>query len=203
MASPLPSNILIIGATGAIGRHITDAIVTAEPPIAQRVSILTSPETVSNPAKQDLLSSWTARGLTVLTGDLGNIADVTKAYDGVDTVISCLGRGAILRQIKLLELAEQSQSVQWFFPSEYGTDIEYDASSANEIPHQGKLEVRKFIREHVSRVKCTYLVTGPYIDMFVNIPSKEPEAGGFDVSSRRAVVVGSGDDPVGFTSMPE
>ncbi|KAI8965234.1 NAD(P)-binding protein [Daldinia sp. FL1419] len=202
MANELPSNILIIGGTGNIGKHITDAILLAEPRVGRQVSIFTSPATLSNPDKQALLSSWKSRGLSVIAGDLNNAADVRNAYNGVDTVISCLGRNALASQIELLKIAEES-NVRWFFPSEYGTDVEYDASSKDEKPHQNKLRVREFIRENLKKVKCTYVVTGPYPEMYLVLAPVAPEAGGYDVESRKAVVIGSGDDKVGFTSMPD
>jgi hypothetical protein len=139
----------------------------------------------------------------VVTGDINNGDHVSRAYDGVDVVVSCLGRNALVSQIQLLRLAEESSSVNWFFPSEYGTDIEYDASSKDEIPHQNKLKVREFIRNSIKRLKCTYLVTGPYIDMYLNFVPGVEALGGYDVRSRKAVIVGTGDDAVGFTSMPE
>ncbi|OTA54784.1 NAD(P)-binding protein [Hypoxylon sp. EC38] len=203
MATQLPSKILIIGATGNIGKYITNAIVSAKPPIAQQISIFTSQATASNPSKQALLTSWKSQGVTVVTGDLSNADDVKKAYSGIDTVISCLGRNALLRQIELLKLAEESKDVQWFFPSEYGTDIEYDASSKDEKPHQNKLRVREFIRDNLNRVQCTYVVTGPYIDMFLPLVPVAEDAGGFDTKSKRAVVIGSGDEKIGFTTMPD
>ncbi|KAI1808816.1 NAD(P)-binding protein [Daldinia bambusicola] len=202
MASQLPSNILIFGATGNIGKYITGAIISAEPKVGRHVSIFTSPATASNPDKQALLSPWKSRGLSVITGDLSNVDDVRNSYKGIDTVISCLGRNALASQIELLKLAEES-GVQWFFPSEYGTDIEYDASSKDEKPHQNKLRVREYIRENLKKVKCTYVVTGPYTEMYLTLAPVAKEAGGYDVKSKKAVVIGSGDDKVGFTSMPD
>ncbi|OTB00965.1 hypothetical protein M426DRAFT_323854 [Hypoxylon sp. CI-4A] len=203
MAAQLPSKLLIIGATGTIGKYITNAIVTAEPRIAPQISIFTSQATTADSGKQSLLSSWKSKGLSVITGDLTNANDVRRAYEGIDTVVSCLGRNTLANQIELLKLAEESKDVQWFFPSEYGTDIEYDASSKDEKPHQNKLRVREFIRDNVKRVKCTYVVTGPYTEMYFRLPSGAEEAGGYDIKSKRAVVIGSGDDKVGFTSMPD
>ncbi|KAI1747807.1 hypothetical protein F4782DRAFT_519941 [Xylaria castorea] len=199
----LPFNILIFGGTGAIGKHITNAIVSAEASPGYSISIFTSDATASSPEKASLLSPWKSQGLRVVTGNINNAQDVSRAYEGVDVVVSCLGRDALTLQIELVRLAEESASVKWFFPSEYGTDIEYDASSKDEKPHQNKLKVRDFIRNNVKRLQCTYLVTGPYIDMyFTLIPSAEA-LGGYDVHSKRAVVVGSGNDAVGFTSMPD
>ena len=149
------------------------------------------------------MSSWKSQGLVVIEGDLHNADHITKAYQGVDTVISAVGRDGLLEQIELLRLAEASNTVQWFFPSEYGTDIEYDASSAVEKPHQIKLKVRSFIHGNIKRVKVTYMVTGPYIDMFFRLVPGHEAPGGFDHSLKKAVVIGSGNERVGFTSMPE
>lgn len=138
---------------------------------------------------------------------------------GVDTVISALGRNTILEQISLLRLATTHPTVSWFFPSEYGTDIEFGPSSPVEKPHQNKLKVRKYIRENIydeksgkvmtdggdAGLKVTYLVTGPYADMFYNLIRNGGEgAGGYDVTAKKAVLVGeSGDGKVALTTMKE
>ncbi|KAI1121162.1 hypothetical protein F5Y10DRAFT_256925 [Nemania abortiva] len=202
MAS-LPFTILIFGGTGAIGKHITDAIVSAGVSPGHSISLFTSEATASSPAKEALLSPWKSKGLRVVTGDISNADDVSRAYEGVDVVVSCLGRNALAPQIELIRLAEASGSVKWFFPSEYGTDIEYDHTSKDEKPHQHKLRVREFIRDNVKRVQCTYLVTGPYIDMYLTLLPGVEAVGGYDVRARKAVVVGTGKEEVGFTSMPD
>lgn len=203
MATQLPSKLLIIGATGNIGKHIANAVIFAEPRIASQILVLTSLATASSPEKQTLLSSWKSQGVSVITGDISSADDVRNAYSGVDTVISCLGRNAIASQIELLKLAEASKDVKWFFPSEYGTDIEYNASSKDEEPHQNKLRVREFIRDDVKRIKCTYIVTGPYPEMYLTLSPAAPEAGGFDLKSKKAIIVESGEGKIGFTSMPD
>ncbi|ORY68949.1 NmrA-like family protein [Pseudomassariella vexata] len=206
MASQLPSKILIIGSTGVIGKYITAAILSAKGasiPSLSSVSILTSASTVSNPDKESLLSTWKSKGLSVITGDIHNADDVGKAYTGIDTVVSCLGRGGLLEQIDLLKWAEESDSVKWFFPSEYGTDIEYDESSNDEKPHQNKLKVRKYIRENLKKVKVTYVVTGPYLEMYLFKKPGLDVAGGFDAGKKDAVLVGDGEGKIGVTTMPD
>lgn len=116
-----------------------------------------------------------------------------------DTVISALGRNAILTQIPLVKLAEASSSIQFFYPSEYGTDIEYDTSSPSEKPHQLKLQVRKYIRENTKKLSVTYLVTGPYSDLFFGL-SPESRAGSFDVRAKKATLLGTGEERVSFTT---
>lgn len=201
--SSLPFNILIFGGTGAIGKHITSAILSAKASPGHTITLFTSESTVSNLDKQALLSSWKSQGLHVVTGDINNADDVTRTYQGIDVVVSALGRNSLLPQTELIRLAEQSASVRWFFPSEYGTDIEYDATSKDEKPHENKLKVRAFIRDEITKVQCTYLVTGPYIDMYLSLLPGVEAIGGYDVGAKKAVVVGSGDGAVGFTSMPE
>lgn len=105
-----------------------------------------------------------------------------------------------MTQIPLLKLAEASSSIKYFYPSEYGTDIEYGPKSPNEKPHQLKLQVRKFIRENVKKLKITYLVTGPYSDLFI-APNKDPRIGSFDPKGKKATLLGTGEEKVSFTTM--
>lgn len=210
--SPVPGNVLIVGATGVIGRYITDAIIASG--AALQVTVFTSPTTASAPAgspKHALISRWRAEGVQLVEGDINDRDDIRRAYRGQNTVVSALGRDSLLSQIELLRVAEEdsqagSGSVQWFIPSEFGTDIEYDAAkSPHEKPHQNKLKVRAFVREHVKKLKVTYVVTGPYIDMFLALsPVAEAQAnGGYDVKTKKAVVVEDGEGRIGFTTMPE
>ena len=201
MASFAPSKVLVFGGTGQIGAYITEALLSATPHFP-RIAIFTSEETARS--KDALLSGWKSRGLEVITGDVRDKAQVQAAYaDGVDTVVSAVGRNVLLHQKDLIRWAEESGSVRWFFPSEYGTDIEYGPKSAGEKPHQAKLEVRRFVRDEVKRVKTTFLVTGPYSDMYLNFLPSLQEAGGFDVKERRAVLLEDGEGKVGFTTMRE
>jgi nucleoside-diphosphate-sugar epimerase len=121
---------------------------------------------------------------------------------GYDTVISALGRNAILAQIPLVKVAESSSSIKFFYASEYGTDIKYNASSASEKPHQLKLQVRKYINEHTQKLAVTYLVTGPYSDLYFG-RGFEPKAGTFNAKEQEATLLGTGEEKVSFTSMKD
>jgi NAD(P)-dependent dehydrogenase (short-subunit alcohol dehydrogenase family) len=198
-----PSKILIFGATGQIGAYITEALLSADPPFPH-VAAFTSEATARD--KAALLSRWRSRGLSVITGDVTDKAQVQAAYaTGVDTVVSAVGRGVLLHQTELARWADEQEggSVRWFLPSEYGTDIEYGPESAKERPHQAKLAVRKFLREEVRRVRSTFVVTGPYADMFFTLAPGLVEAGGFEVGKRRAVLLEDGNGKVGLTTRPE
>ena len=202
MASLKASNILIFGATGFIGTFITEAVIAAQPAF-NHVTIFTSTNTVNT--KGELLDKWKRAGnVTVVVGDVDSEADVSAAYKdhNIDTVISAFGRGAIAKQIELIRWADKSDTVKWFFPSEYGTDIEYGPQSKGEKPHQQKLKVRKFIREEVKDVQVTYVVTGPYFESWVERPQGIEIGTGFDVAKKEAWLV-EPDGKVGFTTMPE
>lgn len=54
------------------------------------------------------------------------------------------------------------------------------------------------------KLKITYLVTGPYSDLYVGKMSGEAEkTGTFDVQEKRAVLLGTGKDKVSFTTMKD
>jgi FlaA1/EpsC-like NDP-sugar epimerase len=72
-------NILVIGATGAIGKPIFNQILLAKSSF-DRVALLTSQNTVSSKAAE--LEALKKRGAEVLVGDLSNEDDVKKAYKG-------------------------------------------------------------------------------------------------------------------------
>lgn len=112
--------------------------------------------------------------------------------------------------------------MKYFFPSEFGTDVEYDETSAHEIPHQRKLRVRALLREISStststsktgnnddcnnHLEYTYIVTGPYADadrsLYLSAQPPEKEAWGtFDVHRKRAVLLGDGNGKISLTTM--
>ncbi|KAL5085816.1 hypothetical protein Trisim1_009887 [Trichoderma cf. simile WF8] len=200
MAIFQPSHILILGPTGNVGKAIMDAIVNASPAFP-KVSILTSKETAAN--KSDLIDGWKSSGVSVVLGDVTNPQDIETAYSGVDTVISCLGRGALEAQKELIRLAEASPTVRWFFPSEFGTDPEHNERSAQEKPHQTKLAIRKFIRENTKQLNVTYLIVGPYFDMWVDQRKWSDGLGGVDVVGREAILTGVGNTKIGFTTLKD
>ncbi|KAM7194224.1 hypothetical protein V8F33_007370 [Rhypophila sp. PSN 637] len=198
MSSFSPKKILIFGGTGTIGKYITTSLLRAKPAFDQ-VILFTSPNGAAT--KKDLLSKWEKDGLSIIVGNLESEADVRAAYQGVDTVISAVGRGGLQHQVDLLRWAEQSESVQWFLPSEFGTDIEHNDKSPNEKTHQLKLKTRKYIKEHIKRLNITYVVTGPYFDMWVHTVPGLELAGGFNPETKEAYILGDGEGKVGFCTM--
>ncbi len=216
-----PTNILVFGATGVIGEPIVDELARQKANSFGRVAIFTSPGTLER--KADTIDKFRANGVEVLVGDIGDDDQVRQALSGrqpggqsrtgsspssssavpFDTVVSALGRSAIGKQVRLLQLAEDTPTVTRFVPSEYGTDIEYDETSAGEPPHQEKLKVRSFVASSIRRLEYTYLVTGPYADLWLSKMSAMPEMGSFDVENKQATLPFDGETPISFTCMEE
>ncbi|EME79629.1 uncharacterized protein MYCFIDRAFT_37493 [Pseudocercospora fijiensis CIRAD86] len=198
--APASKKVLVLGGTGVVGKTLLNTLLAATEQF-ERIGLFTTQETCAK--KADLIDSFKSRGAEILVGNYTNY-DVLKAYEGFDTVVSALGRTAIEKQCDLILLAEQSPSIVRFIPSEFGTDIAFNASSANEKPHQAKLKVRAFLEsEAVRRLTYTYVVTGPFADLYVGSMPREPQLGTFDVHSRHAVLLGDGDGNIALTTMAD
>ena len=75
-----PSNILIFGATGLIGKHIADALFEAKASF-NKIGIFTSEGSVKR--KAEIFKGFRSKGAEIITGDLQNEQDVLKAYKGL------------------------------------------------------------------------------------------------------------------------
>lgn len=214
MASKAES-VLVFGATGNIGLHILNELALAlEAGTFRRLAIFTSQNTVDS--KSSLIKDLQSRGVEVFVGDIADkstlqsvISNSAKPLNSgkdntpFDTLVSAAGRAAILSQIPIIEIAEQTPSVKRYYPSEFGTDIEHPVTNDKEPPHQLKLKVRKYIREHVKRLDVTYLVVGPFPEFWFRMTKGTEYTGGFDVNNKKAILLGDGKGAVAFTSMPE
>lgn len=84
MAAPLPSKVLLFGATGIIGKYIIASLVEAKSSF-QKVGIFTSSGTLSK--KADDIARLKAKGVEVIVGDVENENDVKKAYEGKNRLL--------------------------------------------------------------------------------------------------------------------
>ena len=197
------SNILIIGGTGLIGEHISNAIVSARHHNFNRIGLFTSTNTLFT--KADFIDGLRARGVEIIAGDLRLADDVREAYAGFDTIVSCVGRQVITAQLDLIKIADAHPDVRRFFPSEYGTDVAHSATSSSELPHQAKLKVRAALAACRS-LEYTFVVTGPYGDadrgLYLSAAPAETEvSGSFDVKRKQAVLLGDPDGEINLTTM--
>lgn len=196
------SNILIIGGTGLIGEHISNALVASRQHF-NRIALFTSANTIFT--KSAFVDGLKSQNVEIIVGDIKLADDVREAFSGFDTVISCVGRQVISAQLELVKLADKHPDVKRFFPSEYGTDVEHNATSSVELPHQAKLKVRAALAESKT-LEYTYIVTGPYANadrgLYLSAATPETEASGcFDVKRKRAVLLGDPDAKINLTTM--
>lgn len=77
--APTPKKILIFGATGVIGKYITQALIDRRSDF-ERIGIFTSQSTAEN--KKEEIERLKSNGVEVLVGDAKSEEDVSKAYDG-------------------------------------------------------------------------------------------------------------------------
>jgi hypothetical protein len=131
---------------------------------------------------------------------------LTVFSTGIDTVISAVGRPVIAEQLNWIPLLIQSPTIKRFFPSEYGTDVEYGPESAKEIPHQNKLKVRAALRYAEAKgegLDYTYVVTGPFAYGYLGAGHGSPELGAYDVKKKAAVLLGDGKGKISIATPPE
>lgn len=102
-------NILLFGATGLIGEHITNAILNNKDKFG-RIGYFTSPNTIST--KSETIATLKSRGVEIIAGDVTSASDIDEAYNGFDTVVSCLGRPVIQNQLLLIERAEKHPDIK-------------------------------------------------------------------------------------------
>lgn len=76
----MPQNLLIIGATGVIGKYITKEIIKAKTSFG-RIAILTSENTIQK--KSSEINDLKRSGAEVLVGDITKEKDVKRAYHGL------------------------------------------------------------------------------------------------------------------------
>ena len=84
----MSTNILIIGATGTIGKYITQQIVSAKSSFG-RIAILTSQNTAKSKAAE--LEALKSEGVEILVGDLTVEGDVKRAYQGSFELLDIAG----------------------------------------------------------------------------------------------------------------
>jgi uncharacterized protein YbjT (DUF2867 family) len=141
-------NVLVIGATGALGSHMPDALRER----GKTVHALVRPQTLAaNGDSGKRVDHLRAQGVRLHAGDLEDPESLLAACREVDAVISCVGGEQVPLQAGLLEAMKEAGTIQRFIPSEYGTDARLaepgscglydikanvrDLVAASEIPH--------------------------------------------------------------------
>ncbi|KAM7250702.1 hypothetical protein ACFE04_022585 [Oxalis oulophora] len=112
------SKILVIGATGYVGKYIAEASAKSSHP----TFALIREATLSAPAKAQELDGLKSLGVNLVPGDLNDHDSLVNAVKQVDVVISTVGRHLLLDQQKIITAIKEAGNVKRFFPSEFGND---------------------------------------------------------------------------------
>ncbi|XP_008795940.2 phenylcoumaran benzylic ether reductase Pyrc5-like [Phoenix dactylifera] len=136
------SKILIIGATGYIGKFITAASARS----GHRTFALVRDTAPSDPAKAKLLDDFKASGVTLIQGDLYDHGSLVKAIKQGDVVISTVGFLHLADQSKIIAAIKEAGNVKRFFPSEFGNDADrVHAVEPSKTTYAIKAQIRRAI----------------------------------------------------------
>ncbi|PKI38133.1 hypothetical protein CRG98_041498 [Punica granatum] len=102
------SRILIIGATGYIGKFITSASVKA----GHATFAVVRESTLSNPVKAKLVDDFKSSGVKLFPGDLFDREGLVKAINQVDVVISMVGKDHLANQDELVAAIKEAGNVK-------------------------------------------------------------------------------------------
>ncbi|TKY70409.1 Isoflavone reductase [Spatholobus suberectus] len=165
--------ILILGPTGAIGRHIvwaslkagnpTFVLVRSTPGSIRNVRLVTAanPET-----KEELIESFKNSGVTLIQGDIYDHESLVKAIKQVDVVICAAGRLLIEGQVKIIAAIKEAGNVKRFFPSEFGLDVDrHDSVDPVREVFVEKAKIRRMIE--AEGIPYTYLCCHAFTGYFL------------------------------------
>ncbi|KAK4784607.1 hypothetical protein SAY86_018975 [Trapa natans] len=158
--------LLVIGATGFIGRFVAEASTESGRP----TYVLVRPGSCFSPTKADAIKSLKEKGAIVVEGlmnDTDLMEKILKEHK-IEIVISVVGGKAIMDQIALVEAIRAVGTVKRFLPSEFGHDI--DRAGPVEPGLQMYIEkrkIRRMIEEYrvpYTYICCNSVASWPYYD---------------------------------------
>lgn len=158
------SRILIIGATGYIGRYIAKASLDSGHPTFLLVRKFTS---TSNHEKAKLLESFKISGANILYGSLEDHASLVDAIKKVDVVISAVGCFQLMSQLNIIKAIKEVGTIKRFLPAEFG--FEYDKIYDTEMPATTIVEDTVKIRRAIEAegIPHTYVISNCFAWYFV------------------------------------
>ncbi|XP_042401758.1 eugenol synthase 1-like [Zingiber officinale] len=182
------SRILVIGATGYIGKHIVLASARHGHPTFALVRE-TAAATDLNPAKAKLFEDFEAAGVTLVHGDLYDHASLVRAVNQVDVVISTVGFSQLKDQTKIIDAIKDSGAdIKRFLPSEFGVDV--DRGHFVE-PVKPMLDIKVQIRRAVeaSGIPYTFVVSNCFAGYFLPTLAQAEATG---LPTDKVIILGDG-----------
>ncbi|KAJ7953025.1 Isoflavone reductase-like protein [Quillaja saponaria] len=157
------SKILIIGATGYIGKFVVEASAKEGHP----TFALVRESTVSNPEKSKLIESFKSSGVTLLYGDIHDHESLVKAIKQVDVVISTVGGQQVADQVKIIAAIKEAGNIKRFLPSEFGLDVDRHHVVEPAASFLGiKVQIRRAIE--AEGIPYTYVASNAFAKYFLH-----------------------------------
>jgi NADH dehydrogenase len=186
----LQAMILVVGATGFLGRDLCRRLAAAGKPVRALV------RHTADRAKVDELKR---SGATLVEGDLKDRASLDAACRGIDTVITTasttLSRQAgdsiqtvdLEGQMRLVDAAKAAGVRRFIYISySHGIDVACPLATA-----------KRTVEGHVKQSGMTYTILAPSVFMEIWLSP----ALGFDATSAQARIYGSGTNPISWISL--
>ncbi|KAG6534603.1 phenylcoumaran benzylic ether reductase Pyrc5-like [Zingiber officinale] len=181
------SKILVIGATGYIGKDI--ALASAREGHSTFALVRAAAGADQPPAKAKLLQDFQAAGVTLVHGDLYDHGSLVSAIKQVDVVISAIGFLQLKDQTKIIDAIKDSGThIKRFLPSEFGNDVD----RVNTVePAKSTFDIKVQIRRAVeaSGIPYTYVASNFFAGYF--LPSLG-QAGVAGLPTDKVVILGDG-----------
>ncbi|ONK69773.1 uncharacterized protein A4U43_C05F26570 [Asparagus officinalis] len=155
--------VLIIGATGYIGRRLVKASLALGHP----TFILYRKETVSNLDKCQMLMTFKMGGAQLIQGSFDDHASLVSALKLVDVVVSSVASDCILEQLKLIEAIKEVGTIKRYLPSEFGMDVDRmeHAIHPGNLMFIDKRKVRRAVEE--AKIPFTYISPNCFAGIFL------------------------------------
>ncbi|XP_048337559.2 probable pinoresinol-lariciresinol reductase 3 isoform X1 [Ziziphus jujuba] len=153
------SRVLVIGATGRLGRHLAEASLRFSHP----TFALVRDSSFSHPLKSQNLQSLSNAGATLLRGSLQDEASLIEALKQVDVVICAISPTQALDQKLLIRAIKQVGCIKRFIPSEFGLDPDkVQVSGMHYNFFSPKAEIRRLVEEQgipYTFVSCNFFMS--------------------------------------------
>ncbi|XP_058741421.1 leucoanthocyanidin reductase-like [Vicia villosa] len=158
------SRVLIIGATGFMGKFLTEASLSSAHP----TYLLIRPEGTLISSKSSTIKTFQEKGAIIIYGGVSNkefMEKILKKYE-IDIVISAIGADSLLDQITLVEAMKTIKTIKRFLPSEFGHDVDRaEPVEPGLAMYKQKRLVRRALEESgvpYTYVCCNSIASWPY-----------------------------------------
>nr|QPF70281.1 eugenol synthase 3 [Ocimum basilicum] len=154
------SKILVIGATGYIGKFLVEASARDDHP----TFALVREASAKNPDNSKIFQSFEELKVTILYGDLHDHESLVRAIKQVDVVISAVNK--VADQANIITAIKEAGNVKRFLPSEFGCDVDrVEAVEPAATMFASKASIRRMIESE--GVPYTYVVSNGFAGYFL------------------------------------